>query len=74
MNTYTCTPEKWLENAKIPMRVMEKEAEMYDEMSRLMADSIIENNKKGEKTVIICPVGPIMQYPPFAEIINKERN
>ena len=73
MNTYTCTPEKWLENATIPMRVMEKEAEMYDEMARLMADTIIENNKKGEKTVIICPVGPIMQYPPFAEIINKER-
>lgn len=73
MNTYTCTPQQWAENSKIPFRVMEKESQMYDEMARLMADTIIENNKKGEKTVIICPVGPIMQYPPFAEIINKER-
>ncbi len=71
MNTYTCTPEEYAKNAKIPLRIMKTEDAMYDEMARLMADTI--KNNGDDKTVIICPVGPVMQYPKFAEIINKER-
>ena len=44
MNTYTCTPQQWAENSKIPFRVMEKEADMHVEMARLMADVLKKNN------------------------------
>lgn len=71
IDTYKCTPEEFSKNSKIPFRVMEKEEDMYQEIARLMADTIKANGE--EKTVIICPVGPIMQYPVFVDIVNKER-
>ena len=68
--TYLCSPEELKNNARIPFRVMEREDEMYEEIARIMADTI--KAKNGERTVIICPVGPIKQYPIFAEIVNRE--
>jgi glucosamine-6-phosphate deaminase len=52
---------------------MKTEPDMMEEIAELMAAAIEENNAKGEKTVIICPVGPIGQYPIFAKKVN-ERN
>ena len=71
MNTYTCTAEEFKNNCRIPLRVMEREDDMYEEIARIMVDTIKEKN--GEKTLIICPVGPIKQYPVFARIVNEER-
>ena len=68
---YKCTPEELMKNAKLPFRVMESEEAMYDEIARIMADTIKKNG--GKRTVIICPVGPVGQYPKFAEIVNRER-
>ena len=42
------------------------------EVSAVKKTDTIKNNGD-DKTVIICPVGPIFQYPIFAEIVNKER-
>ena len=68
---YTCTPEELMKKSRLPLRVMPTEAAMYEEMAELMAD-IIEK-KQGETTVIICPVGPIGQYPILAGKINSRR-
>lgn len=68
---YKCTPEYLIKNAKLPLRVMESEEAMYDEMAEIMADTVKKNGEK--RTVIICPVGPTGQYPKFAEIVNRER-
>ena len=57
MNIYTCTPEELKKNARLPLRVMETEAAMYEEMAEIMA-GIIEKNQ-GKQTVMIVPVGPI---------------
>ena len=73
INTYYCSSEDFVKNSKIPVRVMQTEADMMEEIAELMASVIEENNAKGEKTVIICPVGPIGQYPIFAQKVN-ERN
>ena len=73
VNTYYCSSEDFVKNSKIPVRVMQTEADMMEEIAELMAAAIEENNAKGEKTVIICPVGPIGQYPIFAKKVN-ERN
>jgi len=67
---YYCSKEDLQKNSKTPFRVMEVEQDMYKEIARIMADTIIKNN--GKQTVIICPVGPIAQYPYFVEIVNNE--
>ena len=67
--TYTCTPEEFLANARLPVRVMETEADMMEEIAQLMFDAIVAKPNNG-KTVIICPVGPIAQYPILAQKIN----
>ena len=36
-----------------------------------MADEIKRKNALGEKTVFICPVGPVGQYPYFVEMVNS---
>lgn len=38
-----------------------------------MAAEIRRKNELGEKTVFICPVGPVGQYPYFVEIVNREK-
>ena len=62
---YQMSRADFLKNTKIPTRVMATEAAMYEEIAQIMVDTIVKNN--GAQTVIICPVGPIGQYPIFAE-------
>ncbi len=69
--TYTSTPEEFLKNAKLPTRVMRDEASMYEEIAQIMFDTI--KNNGDEKTVIICPVGPIGHYPIFAKKVNEAK-
>ncbi|MBE6613285.1 MAG: glucosamine-6-phosphate isomerase, partial [Ruminococcaceae bacterium] len=71
MNIYTCSPGELQKNARLPFRVMESEAAMYEEMAEIMAGIIEE--KQGETTVMIIPVGPIGHYPILAEKINARR-
>ena len=72
-NTYTCSSEEFMQNKRMPVRIMETEQSMYEEIAQIMLDTIKEKNAKGEKTLIICPVGPIMQYPVFAKKVNEEK-
>ena len=37
-----------------------------------MVDEIKKHNEKGEKTVFICPVGPVGQYPYFVDMVNEQ--
>ena len=50
---------------KIPLKIMADNAAVFEEMAAEMADTIEANNAKGKKTVFICPVGPVGQYPYF---------
>ncbi len=68
---YKMSREEFLKNARIPTRVMQTEAMMYEEIAQIMVDTIVKNGDG--QTVIICPVGPIGQYPIFAEKVNKMR-
>ncbi|MBR6765539.1 MAG: hypothetical protein IKM06_03545 [Clostridia bacterium] len=67
---YYCSKEEFIKNAKLPVRVMDTGDDMYREIARIMADTI--KNNGDNQTVIICPVGPIAQYPYFVEIVNTE--
>ena len=72
IDTYYSTPDEFINNALMPVRVVANEDYMYEEMVRIYTETIENNNKKGEKTVIICPVGPTRQYPMIAKAINEK--
>lgn len=70
---YYIKKEEFAKQSKIPLRIMPTESSMYEEIAGIMTSIIKENNKLGKSTTIICPVGPIGQYPVFAERVNRER-
>ncbi|MBQ6798665.1 MAG: glucosamine-6-phosphate isomerase [Oscillospiraceae bacterium] len=67
------TREELLKNSKTPLRIVETEAEMYEDMAQVMFDAITENNAAGKNTVFIVPVGPIGQYRILAEKVNAAK-
>ena len=52
-------------------KVVETEWDVYFDMALTMLEEILAHNAKGEKTVMIVPVGPTQQYPILAEMINR---
>lgn len=70
---YYYNREELMSAPKIPMRIMADKPEVFEAIAREMADAVKENNEAGRKTVFICPVGPIGQYPYFVEIVNREK-
>lgn len=70
---YSCSGDEFIKNSKIPVRVMETQDLMHREIASIMLDVIKKNNALNKKTTIICPVGPIGQYPYFAQMVNDER-
>ncbi len=67
---YYYSKEQLLECPKIPLIVMEDNKAVFDAMAEEMVEEIKRKNALGEKTVFICPVGPIGQYPYFVEKVN----
>ena len=47
------------------------EYDVYFDMALTMLEEIIAHNERGEKTVMIVPVGPTQQYPILAEMVNR---
>ena len=47
-------------------------AAVFQAMAEEMAEEIKRKNSLGERTVFICPVGPVGQYPYFVEQVNRE--
>lgn len=70
---YDYNKEQLLRAPKIPMEVMGGKAEVFRLLAREMADSIRARNAQGKTAVLICPVGPVGQYPYFVDIVNSER-
>ena len=68
---YYYNREQLLDSPKIPLIVMEDNATVFQALAREMADEIKRKNALGEKTVFICPVGPVGQYPYFVEMVNR---
>lgn len=58
--------------AKIPILKLGDSGEVFYEMAIEMISAITENNKAGKKTVFICPVGPVGQYPIFVRLVNRD--
>ncbi len=65
--------EQLLAAPKVPITVLEDNAAVFKAIAEEMADEIKRKNALGERTVFICPVGPVGQYPYFVDIVNSER-
>lgn len=64
---------KELLEGKIPVKLLGDSGEVFYEIALEMVGAIEENNKKGEDTVFILPVGPVGQYPIFVRLVNERR-
>lgn len=70
---YTYTVEELQEKSKIPVTIYPDNQTIFQKIADEMIEIIQENNQKSEATVIICPVGPVGQYPFFVERVNQEQ-
>lgn len=59
--------------SKIPLLVLGDSGEVFYELALEMTEAIKANNAIGKRTVFICPVGPVGQYPIFVRLVNRER-
>ncbi len=69
---YYYNKEEFLKSPKIPVDVFADNEAVFREMAQEMAQEIKKKNALGEKTVFICPVGPVGQYPYFVDLVNSE--
>lgn len=66
-------PEELGKGSTIALDVCENEVDMYWKVAIEVLETIEENNKKGEPTVMIVPYGPIGPYSRLAHLVNKYR-
>lgn len=69
---YNYTKEQLVESPKFPVLVMKDNEAVFRSIADEMIQEIQKHNAAGEKTVFICPVGPVGQYPFFVERVNAE--
>jgi glucosamine-6-phosphate deaminase len=60
-------------NGKIGVKILGSEGELYYEMAMEMINEIVRKNANNEKTVFICPVGPVGQYGIFVRLVNEHK-
>ena len=70
---YYYNKEQLLAAPKLPVTVMADNAAVFQAIAREMAEEIQRKNALGEKTVFICPVGPVGQYPYFVGLVNTQK-
>lgn len=72
VNYFNISEDEILNNDRIKVHLVGNRTDIYNEMARVMANKIKENNQKGNTTSFILPVGPKGQYRRFAGICNTE--
>ena len=73
MDYYHISAQDLGKDAKIPVVKLGDSGEVFYEIAMEMINTIKAHNEKGEKTVFICPVGPVGQYPIFVRLVNRDR-
>lgn len=69
---YSISGESLGRDAKIRICKAGASEEAFSLLAQEMCREIREHNEKGERTVLICPVGPVGQYPYFVQTVNRE--
>lgn len=69
---YGYDKEQLMAAPKMKLICRKDNAEVFKEMAEQMISEIETHNAEGEKTVFICPVGPVGQYPYFVDMVNEK--
>lgn len=69
---YGYDKETLLKAPKIKMYCLKDNETVFRQMACQMAEEIKANNLSGRRTVMICPVGPVGQYPYFVDMVNEQ--
>ena len=59
--------------SNIKLNVCETEVDMYWKVAIEVLETIDENNKNGEPTLMVIPYGPLGPYARIAYLVNKYR-
>lgn len=59
--------------SNIKLNVCDHEIDMYWKVAIEVLETIVENNKKGEPTLMVVPYGPLGPYARIVELVNKYR-
>ena len=73
MDYYHISAQELGKNAKLPIVKLGDSGEVFYELAAEMCAEIRANNAAGKRTVFICPVGPVGQYPIFVRLVNRDR-
>lgn len=73
MDYYHISAEDLGRDARVPLVCAADSAEVFFDLALEMVSTIREHNARGEKTVFICPVGPVGHYPYFVKMVNDQR-
>ncbi|MHB0854329.1 MAG: 6-phosphogluconolactonase [Rectinema subterraneum] len=73
MDYYRISRQELGVGAKIPIFVLESAEEVFHAAALDMVNTIEVHNAQGKRTVIICPVGPVGQYPIFVREVNERK-
>lgn len=71
MKYYQLSAQELGNGAKIPLKKLGDSSEVFCEIALEMVNEIEKNNAEGRRTVFICPVGPVGQYPIFVHLVNE---
>jgi glucosamine-6-phosphate deaminase len=67
-----CLPaESLAERSGIPVHILPDREALHEAVAEVMVEVIEANNKRGAKTTMILPVGPVGQYPAFARKVTE---
>ncbi len=72
-NYYQISANDLGRDAKIPLLKLGDSGEVFYEIALEMVNTIKQHNAAGTRTVFICPVGPVGQYPIFVRLVNRDR-
>ncbi len=73
MNVNEIKKEDLGKNSNIVLDVCDTEHDLYWKMAIEVLETIEENNKKGEKTLMVVPYGPLGPYSRLVYLVNKYR-
>ena len=73
MEYFKISREELGRGAKIPLKKLGDSGEVFYELALEMLEEIKKNNARGLRSVLICPVGPVGQYPIFVRLVNEGR-
>lgn len=73
MNINRIPPEELGVDSEICLDVCDTEQDLYWKMAIEVLEVIEENNKKGERTLMVVPYGPLGPYSRLVYLVNKYR-